>query len=75
MRQAFLLTLEMAERLYSVPVSEREALLLQMVKDHEAQYIGSTDKSNPELATELIKSGIRAKSYVQPAPKNSPKKA
>lgn len=63
-RGAFLLTLEMAEKLYSVPVEQREALLAQMVKDHNAQFLGVTDKTEPELAIDCIKAGIRAKSYV-----------
>ncbi len=72
-RGAFLLTLEMAEKLYRAPVEQREALLAEMVKEHQAQFLGVTDKTEPELATEFIKAGIRAKSYVQKKPltKNS----
>lgn len=65
MRGAFLLTLDMAEKLFSVPVEQREALLVQMAKDHEAEFLGVTDKAAPEIATDLIKAGIKAKSFVK----------
>ncbi len=68
-RGLFLITLEIMEQIYSVPVEQREALLLKLAKEHKAEFLGSTDKTAPELATELIKKGVRAKSYSAPPKK------
>ncbi len=63
-RGMFMMNLEIAEQLFSVPVEEREALLLKLFKENKTEYLGSTDKSTPELATELIKKGINAQSFI-----------
>ncbi len=64
MRGLFLVNLEIMEKVFSVPVEEREALLLKLTTEHQATYLGHTDKTAPELATECLKAGIKAKSYV-----------
>lgn len=63
-RGLFLMTLDIAEQVFSVPIAEREALLLKLLEEKKAQFIGTTDKTAPELATDLIKSGVKARSYV-----------
>ena len=71
-RALFLVDLDILEKVYSVPVNEREALLIALLKEKgrlEEAYLGHTDKTGPELATELIKKGIKAKSYVKPITK------
>ncbi len=65
-RGLFLTNLDIAEQIFSVPVEEREALLLKLTAQNKAEFLGSTDKTGPELATELIKKGVRAKSYNKP---------
>lgn len=57
----FLVTLEIMEQVYSVPVSQREALLIKLMKEKKAEYLGHTDKTGPEIAIELIKKGVKAK--------------
>lgn len=57
------MNLEMAEKLFSVPVEERDALLIQMAKEQKAEFLGNTDLTGPELATDLIKQGVKARSY------------
>lgn len=64
-----LVTLDMVEQLYSLPVEEREAALAKMVKERKAQYLGHTDKTAPELAVDLIKHGVKTKSYSVPPKK------
>lgn len=54
---------QILEAIFSVPVNEREALLVKLLKDPSKAYLGTTDKSGPELAIEMIKKGVRAKSY------------
>ncbi len=71
-RGLFLTSLEMAEKIFSVPIEEREALLRQMAQDNKAEYIGHTDKSGPELATELIKKGVKAQSFGHAANNKKP---
>lgn len=57
--------LEILEEMFKLPVEEREAFLMKAVEEKKAVYLGATDKSAPELATEFIKHGIRAKSYIK----------
>ena len=64
-RGMFLMTAEIAEKIFSVPVEEREALLAKLVIEQQAEFIGTTEKDAPELATDLIRAGYRAKSYVK----------
>jgi hypothetical protein len=61
----FLTNLDIVEQLFSVSVAEREALLIRLAKENKAAYLGHTDKSAPELATECIKKGIKAQSFVK----------
>lgn len=51
------------EDLFSVPPAERTAILKRILKDKEHAYLGQTDKTAPELAVDLIKKGVKAKSY------------
>ncbi len=67
--------LELLEQMFKLPPEEREAFLNKAVKDKKAVYLGSTDKSAPELATEFIKKGVRAKSYVKGGDKIHAKRA
>lgn len=68
-RGAFLVTLDLAEKLFSLPVSEREAYLVKMAQEKQATFLGVTDKTPPELATEFIKKGIKAQSFITGADK------
>jgi len=54
------------QEMFSIPIEKRlEWLILQMEK-RKIEHLGQTDKSAPELATEFIKKGVRAKSYIAP---------
>lgn len=57
------LDLDILEQIYSVPVDQREALLIKLTQEKKAEFIGTTDLTGPEIATELIKKGVKAKSY------------
>lgn len=61
---AFLITLDIMEQVYSVPVEQRMSLLLKLTKEKKAKFLGTTDKTAPELATEFIKKGVKAQSFV-----------
>lgn len=66
LRHLWLVDLEILEKVYSVPVNEREALLVKLLQERgllQSNYLGHTTKTAPEIATECIKKGIRAKSY------------
>ncbi len=54
------------EALFSLPVEKRMEWLLQQAEKKRVLHLGTTDKTAPELATECIKKGIKAKSYVAP---------
>ena len=53
------------EAVFSVPVPEREALLMKLLKDPAKAFLGTTDKTAPELAVEFIKKGVNARSYAK----------
>lgn len=55
---------ELLEAVFKLPPEQREEFLLKALKDKKAVYLGSTTKSAPELASECIKRGIKAKSYI-----------
>lgn len=72
MRQAFLMNLDTLEEFFvrvgqlkKDTVEAREKILRDLLKERKAEYMGQTNKTAPELATELIKKGIRAKSYIK----------
>lgn len=54
---------DMLEELFSLPMEKRLEYLLKKAEEKKAAYLGQTDKTAPELATELIKKGVKAKSY------------
>lgn len=62
-RGLFLTNLEVAEQIFSVPVEQREALLLKLTAQKKAEYLGHTTKTGPELAIDCIKQGVNAKSF------------
>lgn len=62
----WLVTLEIMEQVYSVPIDEREALLSKLVAEGKGTHLGTTNKTAPELATDMIKQGVKARSYVAP---------
>lgn len=53
------------EEAFNLPPEEREAYLINKLKEKKVEYLGYTDKTAPELATDCIKKGIRAKSFVK----------
>lgn len=70
--QAFLMNLDTLEEFYircgqrkAVTLDERNAVLLELMSECKIKYLGHTEKTCPELATEMIKNGVRAKSYVK----------
>lgn len=75
-RGVFLLNSEdqwdILEEAFKLPVAERTAFIIQKAKEKKVQYLGQTDKNVNELATELIKKGVKAKGYGKP-PKNTGK--
>lgn len=50
------------EEMFSIPVEKRLEWLIKQAEAKRLEHLGTTDKSAPELATELIKKGIKAKS-------------
>lgn len=63
---------ELLEKVFSLPVEERMAYLMKQVEDKKADFLGYTDRSLPELATELIKKGVKARSFVKGNGKKAP---
>lgn len=68
-KSAFLLSLDTLEEFYTrclaakaVTEAQKTDILVQLMKEKKAEYIGDTDKTGPELAIELIKKGVKAKS-------------
>ncbi len=59
------------EKLFSLPVDERQAYLSKLHKQKKTEFLGVTDKTAPELSVEFIKKGVRAKSYVAPPESDS----
>ncbi len=51
------------EEMWKLPPNDRTAFLHQKVSEGKGEILGYTDKSAPELATELIKKGIKTRSY------------
>ena len=71
-RVAFLMDVDTLEEFYNrcldedaVTVEQKNAVLLKLMQEKKAEMLGTTDKTAPELATEFIKKGINAKSYVK----------
>ena len=60
------------EEAFSLPVEERAAFMIKKAAEKKALYLGCTDKSITDLATECIKKGIKAKSYIKGTPKKEP---
>ena len=54
--------IEVLEEMMKLPVDKRDEFLREQVKLGKAEYIGSTNLTAPELATEFIKKGIKAQS-------------
>lgn len=71
-RQAFLFDLDTLEEFYircaevkAETLEEKNRVLVDLMQEKKISYLGETEKTCPELATELIKKGIKARSYVQ----------
>jgi hypothetical protein len=72
MNQAFLFDLNTLEEFYkrciaeeAVTIEEKNKILVDLMQEKKIVYLGQTEKSCPELATELIKKGVNAKSVVK----------
>lgn len=61
------------EAMFKLPPEERTAFLFKMAKEKKVEFLGLTEKSVPELATEMIKQGVVPKTYVMGQPKEAPK--
>jgi len=57
------------EECFSLPVEQRLEWLAKQVEKRKAEHLGTTDKSIPELAIDLIKKGVRVKTYVKGKPR------
>lgn len=55
---------DILEKMFSIPIEKRMEWLAIELEKKRVTYLGSTDKSAPELATEFIKRGVKAKSIV-----------
>ena len=71
-RQAFLFDLDTLEEFYlrcadtkAETLEEKNKILVDLMQEKKIAYLGETDKTAPELATEMIKKGIKARSYTK----------
>ena len=71
-KYAFLFDLDTLEEFYircadagADTLKAKNKILVDLLAEKRITYIGSTEKNAPELATEFIKRGIKAKSYVK----------
>ncbi len=71
-RQAFLFDLDTLEEFYircadmkAETLEEKNRILVDLMQEKKIAYLGETEKTAPELATEMIKKGIKAKSFVK----------
>jgi hypothetical protein len=55
--------MEVYKAMFDLPPAERTDFLFKAVAAGKGQILGVTDMTGPELAIELIKKGINAKSY------------
>jgi hypothetical protein len=76
MKSVFLMNVDTLEEFFkrclaanATTEEQKTVILIELLKEQKATYIGNTDKSAPELATELIKKGVRARSYTKKAAK------
>ena len=66
---------DIIEEAFSLPVEERYAFILKKAAEKKAEYLGSTEKSIPELSIEMIKKGLKPRSYIKGTPKKEPPSA
>jgi len=58
------------EAIFKLPIEEREQAVFNLYMKRQIECLGTTDKSVPELGIELIKKGIKVKTYVAPPNKS-----
>jgi hypothetical protein len=55
---------KLLEELFSLPPDKRLEWMIKNAQEKKIGLLGHTDKTGPEIATELIKRGVKAKSYI-----------